>query len=69
MNSRDVRVIYPHHEEGKPFRVRLEHKPLGLTAEADGADYTEATAKAMETLERDVLAVEASGTKTTVGRA
>ena len=69
MNTRDVRVIYPHHEEGKPYRVRLEHRQTGLTAEGEGSDYPEATAKAMETLERDVLAAEAAGTRTPVGRA
>ena len=70
MNTRDVRVVYPEHRDGQPWRVRVEHRPSGLHTEGVSAvSCAEAHALAMEALEREVAVVEQAGGHAPVGRA
>lgn len=60
LRDRDITVVIPGREEGKPQTVRLEHKPTGAVGHGSGKDYFEAKEQAMEELTREVAVVEAA---------
>jgi hypothetical protein len=54
IRPRDVVLSFAPHEEGKPYVVRLRHKPSNLTAEGTGPTYDEAKAQAEAELQTQV---------------
>lgn len=58
LRPKDVTVAYRPHEDGRPFIVKLTHKPTSITVEGQGKDYDEARGAAQTSLEQ---AVEVSG--------
>lgn len=54
IRPRDVVLSFAPHEDGKPYVVKLRHKPTNLQAEATGPTYDEAKAAAERDLETQV---------------
>lgn len=51
IRPRDVVLSYYPHEEGKPYVVKLHHKPSNIGAEGRGPTYDDAKAQAQTELE------------------
>jgi len=61
LNPRSVSLSIPALKEGEPWRVRVSHRPSGITCEGTSAvSYDIARASAQDNLEREVAVWQAA---------